>query len=235
MSVDHLVSPSWEERLSARRGRVRELLGAGKSPGEISRELDVSMQSVANDVRWLRLNERSEEALAIVRRREEVARLLKSDKSLDEICEELQVSRPVLVHDIRWVRLREKPRGFDTPTPPTPPPPARSLPPPRTSRRRSPRVGVGERENTHRRGGLLAATIQKLRGEIDAQLGVQGRDRASLPTTTNRDHVHTAEVDAAGNGVTLPDQTGHAHVVQELYLRPASGHHHELALPRRAT
>ena len=174
-------------------------------------------------------------------RRVKVAALLGRGKSLDEISAALDVSRRSVEQDARFLKLRErigvagKKPPLDTFPPAPPPQTLPSTPPALPGGGSEDEEGGGDEEDDEegrgKPGVLRAASREELEAEVARQQNGRRQVKATLATTTNRAHNHVAEVDSSGDGHTLPDGTGHVHVVDRLYIRPAQGHQHDLAVP----
>lgn len=191
---------------------------------EVGRTSSPDSTSLAPELRTTHCQDSS-----LVGRRGRVAALLREGKSLDEISTTLDVSRRSVGQDVRFLKLRDrvvaagKKPSSDTPTPAT------LLASPGKS-------GEGEEDDDDEDdecgwGCLRAASREELEAEVARQQRGDRQVKATLFTTTSRAHGHVAEVDSSGDGRTFPDGTGHAHVVEDLYLRPAQGHQHDLAVP----
>lgn len=169
----------------------------------------------------------------LVGRRERVAALLGEGKSLDEISSTLDVSRKSVGQDVRFLKLRERMGAAEKKSSPGSPPPRDLTAAPPVSPGGGGEDEVDE-ENEYGGGGksmLRAASREELEAEVARQLRGERQGRATLTTTTSRAHSHVAEVGSSGDGRTLPDGTGHVHVVERLYLRPSQKHQHDLAVP----
>lgn len=220
-------------RLARRRSRVLELLQQGTPVGEVARLVGASRSLVDNDVHQLTRqglypvplrSPDDEEA----RRRNHVLRLWSyaSVRTPADVAKYAGIPEATVLSDLRWLTAngytKENAPALTTPTPTpdeVPREPTRSSTPARTPVRPPPS------KVTH------VATISELTRELRLRTP-DASGKYALTTSKHRDHRHVAEVDAEGNGLTVPDETGHSHRISRFCIMSAAKHCHDFHLPQ---
>lgn len=224
--------------------RARDLLQVGRSTSEIATELGISMEIAEEIVAKIRKRaarceggEEPEEeippdeppgppAARPLRlppeagqkgwKRERVRVLVLEGKTVDEIADSMDISADSVRTHIAGLRKD----GL--------------LPP--SSRGRSPGSADPPREappDSSQDGGG-GDSLEDLRAEIARQQGGQRGRQARLATTSvaiegdEDEHEHVAVLDRMGDGVTVPDETGHQHRVYRFVVGGSAGHRHGL-------
>jgi transposase len=150
-------------------------------------------------------------------KRERVRALFLEGKVPSEIADDMDISADSVRTHIAMLRRdgRLPPRGGP------------SAPAPRAEAPGEPASG-GEDEGGEGDG------IDDLREEAARQQGGQRSRQVRLATTAEQargeedDHEHVAAVDRMGDGVTVPDDTGHQHKIHRFVVGGAAGHRHGL-------
>jgi predicted ArsR family transcriptional regulator len=228
---------SLRSQLEVIRSRIQRSLGADAKPDRearrekvldlrfrqkltmtaISRRLGVTTSTLSNDIHHLEKDGRCPVLLAgpddeVSRRRNHVYRVWRwrSSRSASDVARYLQIPVDVVRQDLDWLGSAQYISDWQSESKPV-------------------------ANDTEKQVREVAASTAQLQIEVSRQLTSQklsATRRISLRTCSANNHRHVADVDASGDGQTIPDQSGHSHQVSRFCILPALKHYHDFLRPQ---